>query len=128
MYAEYEVIGSAQEVNVSKTVHEHRAPTDESIRLYSEMRERAIESILWELDISNTLISGRIRAWVDPFQDLVVVGYKIKMNLKEIIGDVKVNRVTDKDAAIRKVYRDISEKIASSILKEYERELVNTIG
>jgi hypothetical protein len=39
-------------------INEHRAPTDESIRLFSEMEKKAMDSILATIEVKSTLIEG----------------------------------------------------------------------
>lgn len=38
--------GGTKRVEVKQTTHEHRAPTDDSIRLYDEIRQKAVDSIV----------------------------------------------------------------------------------
>ena len=45
-------------VPYEKTVHEHRAPTDDSIKLYGEMLEKAYESILESFSIEANELNG----------------------------------------------------------------------
>ena len=52
-------------VPYEKTVHEHRAPTDDSIRLYKEMVEKAEEEVLGRIEIKNNLVEAVV-FWYQP--------------------------------------------------------------
>lgn len=47
-----------QEPNYPQHIHEHRAPTDESIRLAEEMREKALERILSETRLESNELNA----------------------------------------------------------------------
>lgn len=49
------------------TVHEHKAPTDESIRLYQEIEEKAFQNILHRIQVNdNALNFGAIPRGAKP--------------------------------------------------------------
>lgn len=43
-----------------QTIHEHRVPTDDSIRLATEYQDRAKDAILWSHDFTDNAINGRV--------------------------------------------------------------------
>lgn len=45
------------------TIHEHRAPTDESIKIYNEMREKAKGDIIATIPLQSTFIDAVIIAF-----------------------------------------------------------------
>jgi len=40
------------------TVHEYKAPTDESIKLYKELREKAVKDVIATVHLENTVLNG----------------------------------------------------------------------
>ena len=57
-------------------VHEHRAPTDESIRLAEEMREKILENIIYQEHVNDNHFDYRVYVFKDVFtrgQDIEVV-------------------------------------------------------
>jgi hypothetical protein len=57
----------------SVKVNEHRAPTDESIRLLNEMQEKAQENIVDKFIVANNELNGNVLIFEDP----ITAGYKI---------------------------------------------------
>ncbi len=41
-------------------IHEHRAPTDESIRLADEMREKALQSVIDSIKVGDNTFDGQV--------------------------------------------------------------------
>ena len=59
------------------TVTEHRAPTDDSIKIYKEMYEKSLKNIAEVLEIKNSLVEGKVvrfiqEDWTDSEQILVI--------------------------------------------------------
>jgi hypothetical protein len=51
--------------HLTKTVHEHRAPTDESVRLLREMEQKARDQIIQAIRLEDALIDCVIHAQED---------------------------------------------------------------
>ena len=51
--------------SIHSTVHEHRAPTDDSIRLYDEMRKKAEDAIIASVRVKDTHFEGVIHHYRD---------------------------------------------------------------
>jgi hypothetical protein len=58
MFNSYHETHQHRSENVKVEKHEHRAPTDESIRIYSEMVEKAEESIVCKLSTGDNAIKA----------------------------------------------------------------------
>lgn len=75
-------------------VHEHRAPTDESIRLMEEMHDKAFKNIIAKVKVEDNLVNGEIFVMEQPWnykQDLRFV-VKFKINNHEFLVDKQVSR------------------------------------
>jgi hypothetical protein len=46
--------------NYKKIVHEHRAPTDDSVKILKECQDQAIKGILSSISVENNLIKGHV--------------------------------------------------------------------
>lgn len=56
MFDRYQVGPSSISVHETRTINEHRAPTDESVRLLTEMEEKVLERVIFsEKTASNEL-------------------------------------------------------------------------
>ncbi len=65
-------------------VHEHKAPTDESIRLMEEMHHKAIKNIIAHVKIEDNIVNGQCWAVrrMTHIQDVLFI-FKFKINGKE---------------------------------------------
>lgn len=57
MFDTYQVGPRSIHASVSETRNEHRAPTDESVRLLREMEQKALESVVGAFRIENNTLS-----------------------------------------------------------------------
>lgn len=77
------------------TIHEHKAPTDESIRLLEEMNEKVIQSLIAKVDVKDNLVEGKawaIESRVTAMDDNVGLFFKFKINGREFVVERKVSR------------------------------------
>ena len=102
-----------------KTVIEKRAPTDDSIRLYGEFREKAYSSILDTLEVNNNNLSVKAIIYSDLFEDVKVLKYKVIINSVEIKGEIKLreNEYKDKYSLYNEIIKESSRFIANEIIK-----------
>jgi hypothetical protein len=66
-------------------VHEHKAPTDESIRLMEEMHDKAIKNIIAKVKVEDNLVNGEcflVQQQWNPQNDFKIY-FKFKINGKE---------------------------------------------
>ena len=104
-----------------QTVHEHKAPTDESIRLYQEIEEKAYQGILHRIRVNdNTLNFGAIVHMPRMTTDQEVA-YIFTLNGREITGKITIKHheamSMDWDGIARKIVEDASKHIAVEILQ-----------
>jgi hypothetical protein len=85
-------------------VHEHRAPTDESIKIYNEMLLKAKDQIMQEVHIHNNIIEGCVFCFINSIDAemnrKIVSNYKFKINGKEYKGEMNMSQ----DDIFEKVY------------------------
>ena len=62
MFDKYEI--GPREVTVKKDVHEHRAPTDESVALLRDMEKKARREVLVAYVVQDNLLSGAVVQFV----------------------------------------------------------------
>ena len=56
-------------VPYEKTVHEHRAPTDESIKILREMEEKSRQQIVEKFVVNNNVVNGSVTLFRDAMTD-----------------------------------------------------------
>ena len=107
-------------VPYEKTVAVHRAPTDDSIRLYEELVEKAQQSIIDSFKISNNVFSANITIGKNMSNFNTYVFYKMKMNGRDFKGkfDVDVVYGISRKDIVKEVVKLLSEKIAEDMLSE----------
>jgi hypothetical protein len=89
-----ETIRETEYVPYEKTVHEHKAPTDESIKLLNEMQEKARHNILATMELeSNVLKANGIFFQNDhPAYNNIAIALRFILNGKEIIVEKQLPR------------------------------------
>jgi len=102
-------------------VHEHRAPTDESIRLYREMLEKARTEVLRSLLVDTKLGPFRVLQVQDPTGDGPTTKLAFMLNGQEFSTEVQVTNLErlqshDRDRLIDLYARRLAEAIADALL------------
>jgi hypothetical protein len=119
-------------------VYEHRAPTDDSIRLYEEYREKAIKSII---DINTEHLSVDKIQWIirdapeiyGIYIDLVffIDGRKCKETIKisktEIYGDIEKQCEIITNHIYNCVIASVSKEITFRLFKSIGAKISNAI-
>lgn len=96
---------------VTRTTHEHRAPTDESVKILREMEAKARDGVLSAIHIKDTEIHGVV--FYEPFNNRVTV--RVKVNGRTI--DASVER-TDTP---QELHAELSRAIAAELLTDTMR-------
>jgi len=110
------------EVNNNVVVKEYKAPTDDSIRIYNELKEKAIESIL---DHGSESLSCDSLSWT-IFKSPEIQGFRINFSLLINGRNCKGNiDIRTKDILYR--YRDVKD-VCDEIKTIIHREIVNFIS
>lgn len=103
---------------VTKTVHENRAPTDESIKIYKEMVDKAEKSVLDTFVISDNILNGSIVVLRNAETMGIDVIYRFTLNGKKFEGRIRPEYhevIKVRNEVIRIVYEKMSKEIASQL-------------
>ena len=112
-------IHDTEYIPYTKTVIEKRAPTDESIRLYGEMKEKAYASVLDTLELHDNILNMTAILYEDFDHDLYhMCKYKFMLNGKEIKGEIRVSRLDMMGKRLEEIYKKIVADAAQYIAVE----------
>jgi len=110
--------GGKQEV----TITEHRAPTDDSIRLYGEMKDKALNSILMsgfdrlDIDFKWAVVEDSYKMCVTFYYSMEIKGRKANGRV-DVYRDQLSHGTSDKVSEIaQKAVKAVSETIAECML------------
>lgn len=112
--------GRTQHHDHHVTVKEHRAPTDESVKLLREMEQAARDNVLASYQLTDNLISGVVEVVQDPMKlhpYRLVATLKINGKIMQFAADIKPSNVlpTQQEMAIA-LLDALSEGIAKELL------------
>lgn len=108
-----------EHVPYEKAVTINRAPTDASIKLWEEMRDKAYASLLESITISDNGMNGRAIVMRDLYTDKVKFKYEFTLNGRSYGGS---GDFTDYDIKGR---RELAEKIYNSLAGAIAVELLS---
>ena len=106
------------------TITENRAPTDESIRLYKEMEEKAAGNILGVYRIENNDINAEFAVFKNAGSHSVTVRMRMKINGNELTTSKVLDLhflKTEMD-----LFKEAREMIVSKIGEHVTMELVSS--
>ena len=104
-----------------QTVTHHRAPTDDSIRLYDEMLDKARNEIVGKLKVENNIASFKAVAF-EVFQDeKTVCKYEVVINGHVISKSVEVCRW--EHDSVQKVVEHVARSISNHLTEKIMEKL-----
>jgi len=103
-------------------VHEHKAPTDESIKLLREMEQKAHDQIIGAFvsksnDLNGIVIHKRYSQYV--MEEEVVVAFKLNGYLTQVVHKVPCGYLFTKEEAAKMLYDGLSKEIARTLLLKF---------
>lgn len=110
-------------------VYEHKAPTDESIRILQEMQEKAKESVLKTIRVNTNNISGVIVVNMpDYLTQTYVYVFKFDLNGKEYSFEETVdffdaNKLSERELVVM-LFEKISKAIAEKLIVDNINEVL----
>ena len=119
MFDAYHVRNVTERVHSSVTVHEHRAPTDESVRLLRDMERAALEKVIQSVRLENAAIDAVLHYQREPANDLdrFLIVWKHKGERRKVWHDFRWDGQGDKRQALAEgLLRALSDDIASVLL------------
>ena len=104
------------------TIKEHKAPTDDSIRLYGEMLNKSRKEVVDTIELQSNSLYMTAILFKDLLSSKLVCVYRIVLNDRPIEGTVKV---TDYTLDKRKILIQILEKLSEQIALELMEIIIN---
>jgi hypothetical protein len=121
----------------SVNITEKKAPTDESIRLYGELQEKAFKSIIDTFKLNNNIVNGVVIAAQDqyPFISNIIFLAKFKVNgieyktKTEICKSeyLRLAKFERKRKIAEFLIKSISEVITFEMLKSVEKDITTEL-
>ena len=125
MFDTYNTRSSIHEV--TKQIHEHRAPTDESVRLLREMEQKAKDEIFKSVRLDNSEITGVVHFMRDHLTTDLLVAIQFSLNGKRYIHNSRLKEWKSSEEKIEQLKEEFAETISTNILlnlfrnEDYER-------
>lgn len=116
-------------VHYHKTDHIHeiknitikKAPTDESIKMYDEFKEKAMDSIIHSIKIDNNEFNGVSVLYKDHYEYKVYLAYKFILNGKSFQGKEDISEIYTKtwefEESVKVFYNKVSNAISQKLLE-----------
>lgn len=101
---------------VTKDVHIHHAPTDESVKLLREMEEKAKSEILGSVRLDNNQFNCVIHYVRECISMDLVVRVMFELNGKRMNAEVRISEHQDPTTALPKIKDKVAEIIAAEML------------
>lgn len=103
-----------------QTVHEHKAPTDDSVRLLNEMQDKAKNNIIKNIIVDDNIVNGSITITQDHYSmgKQYVVYFKFNLNGRDYIIEetFKPEALDDKRTLINRFYEEFAKRIATKLI------------
>jgi type I restriction-modification system DNA methylase subunit len=116
------------------TINEHRAPTDESVKLLSEFKEKAKESLIREIIINDNNLEGCILLFnvlYNPYKFEILIRFTIngkEFIFKDYIDEQEYFMMRDKNnysnldnSLIKFFFEKLSQTITIKLLEENQK-------
>ena len=116
------IIDRVESVPYAQTVYNSRAPTDDSIRLFGEMKDKAYASILITIRPENNDMKIASIVYRDHQYMDIICRYRMELNGKIIEDEVKVKDygyLTER-LVIETIYKSASKHIAEALCRSLE--------
>jgi hypothetical protein len=114
-----------------QTVHEHRAPTDESIRTLREMERKIEENVYATLALDN-IVKGTVVVRHDRLDLRYVVDVSLSINGHQItrheLGRYSHLDHITYDDLLKKLRRDIANMIADELIIDNHESVLTLLG
>lgn len=99
------------------TVNEHRAPTDESVKLLNELTEKAKDNFIGCFDFNNNVFNAIVMLSFEPLTNMVqfLVRYKLNHQSRDVKFEIDAN-ILSLDSTQRESF--VSKRIISEVSKD----------
>jgi len=109
-----EYVPYTKNVNITEV----KAPTDASINLYGEIKEKAYKSILDSIVVNDNIFNSKSIMYKDWASYQEILKYSFTLNGKEYTGEYphNIDNIDNPYAKIKGIYKSLSDQIAGQIL------------
>lgn len=111
----------------AQTVHEHRAPTDDSVKLLREMEEASRQSIVGSALIEDNTLNGLVVVFnMEPVEWARLAYLRFKFNGKDIVIKKPLSKSFewDKPAAVKLLAEAVRDQIMEDIFPDICKALL----
>lgn len=109
---------------VTREVHEHRAPTDQSVALLREMEGKAEAEIIKAVSVANTTFECVVHKHLDAASDKLLWRAVFKLNGKHMTADIETDRPRGQLAPVEEMRANF-EKLRDEMAKVIASEVIN---
>lgn len=107
-------------------IHEHRAATDESVRLLHEMEEKAVDNIRERFIFEDNLVKGSVVTYNDPTTWRLKGMVAFSINGKAYTEDLELGQSIfwklDRESAYRELANKLAKQIAVMLLYDAHKD------
>lgn len=108
------------------TINEHRAPTDESIKIYSEMVEKSRKSIVDKIVINDNSFNIKAMVYENYYDYTFHCHYKFSLNKEQFEGEFIIDEydLLARDEIMRLIYEKASHQITVKLIGLFKLDKV----
>lgn len=113
-------VGKTEIVPYEKTVTiiEKKAPTDEGIKLYEEIKDKAYKSITRSLGIKENIINFNAIEIEQPWNSFErLIYYNFLLNGKTFEGKIELEDILNEEEMILKFFEELGRQITDELIK-----------
>ena len=103
---------------VTKEVHEHRAPTDESVRLLREMEQKAKDQVIKSIQLEPNHLNANVYLYADPMSFNHMFRVVFDINGHSYVSEIAIPEDAPDSVVVQKLHQGISDVIAQKILED----------
>lgn len=108
--------GKTQTNYVTREVHEHRAPTDQSVALLKEMEEAAKDKVVDAVHVQDTAFSCEVHLIRESFSMQNRVRVIFSIGGRKMHEDVVLSHDDDGRQLVEKIREAVAQRIAGEVL------------
>jgi hypothetical protein len=109
------IVMPRQPSHVTQTIHEHRAPTDQSVSLLKEMQEKAVKAVEQTIRLDSNEFSGVVHIHREPWDASVKAIAHFKVNGRQHKAEVSLN---DHDITPQNLAEDLIAAVSRTLAVE----------
>ena len=112
-------------VPYEKNIHHHRAPTDDSIRLYKEMEEKSREELVGHVRLGGNNFDGVCAVFDEDFGYRRCYRFKYELNGDEYGFDYKSDPMINGKDELRRALEELRQHIVNVAMGDFVDDHIN---